>query len=145
MVDLYIKTIGKLYMKNKVVFTNGCFDIVHRGHIELLKFCKEIGDYVIVGINSDKSIKNIKGNERPINNEQDRLFLLESIKYVDEVLIFEEDNPYNLIKKIKPDIIVKGSDYSKESVIGKDLAEVIIFEKIHGYSTTKAIENIINR
>jgi D-beta-D-heptose 7-phosphate kinase/D-beta-D-heptose 1-phosphate adenosyltransferase len=130
---------------NNIVFTNGCFDIIHRGHIELLKFCKDMGGQVVVGINSDESIKKLKGNERPINNEKDRVFLLESLKYVDKVIIFEEDTPYNLIKQIKPDIIVKGSDYSKELVVGKDLAEVIIFEKIDGYSTTKTIQSIIGR
>ena len=130
---------------NNIIFTNGCFDIIHRGHIELLKFCKDMGGQVVVGINSDESIKKLKGNERPINNEKDRVFLLESLKYVDKVIIFEEDTPYNLIKQIKPDIIVKGSDYSKELVVGKDLAEVIIFEKIDGYSTTKTIQSIIGR
>lgn len=132
-------------MKNKVIFTNGCFDIIHRGHLELLKFCKEIGDKVIVGINSDKSIQKLKGNDRPINNELDRKFLLESLKYVDKVIIFEDNTPYNLIKEIKPDIIVKGSDYSVETVIGNNLAQVVIFEKINGYSTTKTIQSIIDR
>ncbi len=129
---------------NKIVFTNGCFDIVHRGHLELLKFCSEFG-YVIVGLNSDKSVKKNKGENRPINNEQDRKFLLESLKYVNEVIIFDEETPYNLIKKINPDFIVKGSDYLKENVIGSDLAKVIIFDKINDYSTTKAIQNITNR
>ena len=133
-------------MKNKkIIFTNGCFDIIHRGHLELLKHCKEIGDYVIVGLNSDKSIKNLKGNSRPINCELDRKFLLESLKYVDEVIIFSEDTPYNLIKKIKPKIIVKGGDYSVESVVGNDIAEVEIFNYVKGYSTTKTIQDINSR
>lgn len=143
--DHYIEIIGKLFMKNKVIFTNGCFDIIHRGHLELLKFCKEIGDEVVVGINSDKSIQKLKGSNRPINNELDRKFLLESLKYVDKVIIFNEDTPYDLIKQIKPDIIVKGSDYSIESVVGNNLAQVVIFEKINGYSTTKTIQSIIDR
>ncbi len=131
-------------MNKKIVFTNGCFDILHRGHIELLKFCKNIG-YVIVGLNSDDSIKKLKGENRPINSEEDRKFLLESLKYVDEVIIFEHETPLELIEKIKPDFIVKGSDYSKESIVGKELAEVVIFEKLNDCSTTKAIQNIINR
>ena len=128
-----------------VIFTNGCFDIIHRGHLELLKFCKSLGTTVVVGINSDASIKKLKGETRPINNQEDRVFMLESLKYVDKVIVFEEETPYNLIKKIKPDTIVKGSDYKKEEVVGFDLCEVVIFEKIDGYSTTKKIQDISNR
>lgn len=128
-----------------IVFTNGCFDILHRGHLELLKFCKSVGDKVIVGLNSDESIKKLKGESRPINNEIDRKFFLESLKYVDEVIIFKEKTPYNLIKKIKPKIIVKGGDYTVENVIGNDLCEVRIFKHVKGYSTTKTIQYINNR
>jgi D-beta-D-heptose 7-phosphate kinase/D-beta-D-heptose 1-phosphate adenosyltransferase len=128
-----------------IVFTNGCFDIVHRGHLELLKYCKSIGGKVIIGLNSDKSIKEIKGKNRPVNNQKDRKFLLESLRYVDKVIIFEEKTPYNLITKIKPDIIVKGGDYDIKSVVGNDIAEVRIFKYVEGYSTTKTIQNIINR
>ena len=128
----------------KLIFTNGCFDILHRGHVSLLKYCKTLGN-VIVGLNSDKSIKNIKGNERPFNNENDRKFILESLMYVDKVIIFNEDTPYDLIKKIKPNIIVKGGDYSVESVVGNDLCEVRIFNYVEGYSTTKTIQDIVNR
>ena len=85
----------------KIGFTNGCFDILHRGHLELLRFCKSIGDRVIVGINSDASIKNIKGNKRPINKQEDRVFFLESLSYVDDVVIFNEDTPLKLINEIK--------------------------------------------
>jgi len=127
--------------EKKIIFTNGCFDIIHRGHIELLKFCKSLG-YVIVGLNSDKSIKILKGNDRPIVNEKDRKLLLESLKYVDEVVIFDEETPLNIIKRLKPDTIVKGGDYDKESVIGNNIADVIIFEFIDGYSTTKIVQSI---
>jgi len=123
----------------KKVFTNGCFDILHRGHFELLKYCREIG-YVIVGINSDESIKRLKGETRPIFSQKDRIFMLESCKYVNEVIIFEEDTPYSLINRIKPDIIVKGGDYKKEEVVGNDIAEVRIFDYIKGYSTSSALE-----
>tara|TARA_R110002073_G_scaffold202932_5_gene362510 strand:+ start:716 stop:1108 length:393 start_codon:yes stop_codon:yes gene_type:complete len=121
------------------VFTNGCFDILHRGHLELFKYCKSMG-HVIVGLNSDDSVRRLKGTERPINTEKDRKFILESIKYIDEVLIFNEDTPYELIKHVKPSIIVKGGDYTESTVVGADLAEVKIFKFIDGYSTTKIIE-----
>ena len=122
-----------------VVFTNGCFDILHRGHIELLKYCKALGD-VVVGLNSDKSIKKLKGNHRPFFFEEDRKFALQACRYVDRVIIFDEETPYSLIKKIKPDIIVKGGDYKEEDVVGRDLAEVKIFNYVDGYSTTKILE-----
>jgi D-beta-D-heptose 7-phosphate kinase/D-beta-D-heptose 1-phosphate adenosyltransferase len=126
----------------KTVFTNGCFDILHIGHIKLLEFCKQQGDYVIVGLNSDESVKRLKGEKRPINNEHNRLNILKSIKYVDQVFIFNEDTPYELIKILNPDIIVKGGDYKKEEVVGNDLTEVIIFNYIDGYSTTKTLEKL---
>ncbi len=127
------------YGMNKV-FTNGCFDILHRGHLELLRSCKELG-YVIVGLNSDKSVKKLKGDNRPFFSQQDREFALRSLKYVDEVLIFDDLTPYNLIKTVNPDIIVKGGDYEPAGVVGNDLAEVRIFNYIEGYSTTKVLES----
>jgi D-beta-D-heptose 7-phosphate kinase/D-beta-D-heptose 1-phosphate adenosyltransferase len=128
----------------KRVFTNGCFDVIHPAHIKLLEYCKSIG-YVIVGLNSDESVKEQKGNTRPVFSAQDRKYVLESYRYVDEVHIFSEKTPYNLIKKIKPDIIVKGGDYKAENVVGTDLCKVIIFDYIDGYSTTKTIQNLVNR
>ena len=95
----------------KKIFTNGCFDVLHRGHLELLKKCKEMG-YVVVGLNSDNSVKTLKGQSRPFLNQQDREFALRSLKYVDDVFIFDDLTPYNLIKFIQPDIIVKGGDYT---------------------------------
>ena len=132
-------------IKNKTIFTNGCFDILHHGHIELFKYCKSIGDKVIVGLNSDSSIRMLKGSSRPINDLKSRLSVLSSIKYIDEVIIFEEETPYNLIKRIKPDIIVKGGDYKAEEVPGNDLCEVRIFNYIDGYSTTKSIQRFNSR
>ncbi len=123
----------------KTIFTNGCFDILHRGHVELLLFCKSIGDIVIVGINSDRSVKELKGQTRPINSQEDRKFLLESLSCIDKVVIFDEDTPINIIKQIKPDIIVKGGDYSIEEVVGNNLAKVVIFNTVGEYSTTKTI------
>ena len=128
-----------------IVFTNGCFDIIHRGHVELLEFCSTLGDKVIVGLNSDKSVRSLKGQNRPINNQNDRKLLLEAIKYVDNVIVFEEETPYNLICKIKPDIIVKGGDYKAKDVVGANVAKVVIFDYVKGYSTTKSIQDITSR
>jgi len=130
---------------SKLVFTNGCFDILHKGHIELLRFCKSLGSLVIVGVNSDKSVERLKGQSRPVNSQSDRVEILKAIRYVDRVHIFEEDTPYDLIKKIQPDIIVKGGDYKKEDVVGADLCEVVIFNYLDGYSTTKTIKDIGDR
>lgn len=129
------------------VFTNGCFDLLHVGHIELLKYAKSLGSYLIVGINSDESVKRLKGFSRPINNEITRKTILESIKFVDEVLIFQEDTPLQVIKKIQPNIIVKGGDYKKEDVVGYEfeklgLLEVKLFNYIANNSTTSIIERI---
>lgn len=135
-----IKTVEK-----KIVFTNGCFDILHKGHIDYLEKSKKLGDYLIVGLNSDASTKKLKGDDRPINKEQDRKRILESLKFVDEVIIFEEDTPYDLIKAIKPDIITKGGDYkTKEEVVGNDLAEVVLIPYVEGYSTTNILEYLSN-
>jgi rfaE bifunctional protein nucleotidyltransferase chain/domain len=128
----------------KVVFTNGCFDILHRGHLELLKYCKSLG-HVIVGLNSDNSVRILKGEDRPFNSQKDRQFLLESLKFVDEVRIFDEETPYTLIDALKPDIIVKGGDYEPADVVGNDIAEVRIFNFIDGYSTTKTIQSLTDR
>jgi D-beta-D-heptose 7-phosphate kinase / D-beta-D-heptose 1-phosphate adenosyltransferase len=127
-----------------LVFTNGCFDIIHRGHVELLAYCKSLGD-VIVGLNSDESIRRLKGDGRPMNSESDRKQVLEALRYVDQVIIFEEDTPYNLIREITPDLIVKGGDYAPKDVVGGDLCKVQIFETVDGYSTTDIIHRIRSR
>ena len=124
---------------SQVVFTNGCFDILHRGHFELLKYCKSLGT-VIVGLNSDASVARLKGPTRPFFNTADRQFALESCRYVDKVVVFDEDTPYNLIKEVAPNIVVKGGDYKAEEVVGYDLAEVKIFNFVDGYSTSKVLE-----
>lgn len=134
------QTIGK---SKKVVFTNGCFDILHRGHLEYLKKAKALGDYLIVGINTDESVKRLKGVDRPINCLSDRIQFLESLKFVDRVIPFSEDNPYELIKSIKPDILVKGGDYKTKEIIGSDLVdEVIVIGFVEGYSTTNFLKKI---
>ena len=129
----------------KVVFTNGCFDILHRGHLELLRYCRSVAKWVVVGLNSDESVGRLKGKNRPIVSQEDRKELLEELKCVDEVIIFNEDTPYELIKSIKPDIIVKGGDYNAEDVVGSDICEVKIFDYVHGYSTSTTIQDISNR
>tara|TARA_Y100000114_G_scaffold74736_1_gene68524 strand:- start:1246 stop:1638 length:393 start_codon:yes stop_codon:yes gene_type:complete len=125
----------------KTIFTNGCFDVLHRGHFELLKYCKSLGR-VVVGLNSDTSVKRLKGPARPVFSQEDRLFMLLSCKYVDEVYVFNENTPYNLIKEINPDIIVKGGDYKKENVVGSNICEVKIFDFVNGYSTTQTIKKM---
>ena len=135
--------------KKKIVFTNGCFDILHPGHIKLLREAKSLGDKLVVGMNSDKSIKHIeliktnKGKEgRPINNEKDRKAVLEGIKYVDEVIIFDEPTPLELIKKVKPDVLVKGADYKPDEICGSNLVKKVVRVPLTGHSTTKIIEKI---
>lgn len=132
-------------MNKKIIFTNGCFDIIHLGHLQLLNFCKKLKGKVIVGINSDKSVKHLKGNNRPINKEKYRKNFLEELNVVDKVVIFNELTPINLIKKIKPNIIVKGNDYKKKDVVGyheikKWNGEVIIFKKKNKNSTSKILK-----
>lgn len=131
---------------HKTVFTNGCFDILHFGHFKLLEFCrKKAGSgAVIVGLNSDASVKRNKGESRPFNNQEARKFALESLRFVDDVIIFDEDNPYNLIKRIEPNYIIKGGDYKKEEVVGFGLSEIIIFNTVNGYSTTSIASKIMN-
>jgi len=130
----------------KLVFTNGVFDILHSGHIELLKFAKRLGDKLVVGLNSDASVKRLKGPDRPVNSELDRKAVLESIKYVDEVVIFDEQKSTNIIKMLKPAIVVKGGEWTADEVrirdeISEDI-EVKVCPLIHGYSSTKIISNI---
>ncbi|EAI5560350.1 D-glycero-beta-D-manno-heptose-7-phosphate kinase [Campylobacter lari] len=135
----------KLLQNQKVVFTNGCFDIVHYGHIKYLEKAKKLGDILVVGLNSDESIKRLKGNLRPINLEFQRACMLASMYFVDYVVIFNEDTPYELIEFLKPDVLVKGADYKDKEVVGSNLVkkvELIDFED--GFSTTNIINRIAN-
>lgn len=130
----------------KIVFTNGCFDILHRGHVEYLQKAKELGDLLVLGLNSDSSVKRLKGESRPINNEKDRAIILSALECVDYIIIFNEDTPLELIKNLKPDILVKGGDYKIENVVGREYAkETMIIDFVDGYSTTKIIKNINNK
>lgn len=136
-----ITSINKKNLNHKIVFTNGCFDILHKGHYKLLKFAKSLGNKLIVGLNSDDSVKKLKGFNRPINNVNQRIKNLYNLSLVDEIIVFNETTPLNLIKKIKPNIIVKGSDYSKKKISGSKISNVKIFPLIKGLSTTKIINN----
>ena len=147
-----IKSIRKkLKSENKkVVFTNGCFDLIHAGHIDYLSKAKAMGDILIVGLNSDASIKRIKGDKRPILKEDERAFIISNLKPVDYITIFEEDTPAELIEEIIPDILVKGADWSIENIIGREVVEanggeVKTIEFINDQSTSKIIKSILNK
>jgi rfaE bifunctional protein nucleotidyltransferase chain/domain len=127
----------------KTVFTNGCFDILHRGHVDYLQRSRDLGDRLIVGINSDASVRRLKGDLRPINNEEDRRYMLQSLKCVDHVYIFYEDTPYELIKQLQPDVLTKGGDYQIDQIVGRDIAKLTVSLKLcDGYSTTNIIKRI---
>lgn len=133
----------------KVVFTNGCFDIVHRGHVEYLREAKSLGDYLVIGLNSDDSVRRLKGVSRPLQNQNDRAYVLDNLKCVDAVIIFGEDTPYELIKSVLPDFLVKGGDWKEEDIVGSDIVtenggKVISLKFVNSYSTTNLINKIKN-
>jgi D-glycero-beta-D-manno-heptose 1-phosphate adenylyltransferase len=131
----------------KIVFTNGCFDILHRGHVSYLAEARKLGDLLVIGLNSDASVKRLKGPERPINREKDRQYVLSQLKSVDFVEIFTEDTPLNLILTVKPNVLVKGGDWKIEQIVGgKEViswgGEVFSLNFVDGYSTTSIIHKI---
>jgi D-beta-D-heptose 7-phosphate kinase/D-beta-D-heptose 1-phosphate adenosyltransferase len=131
----------------KIVFSNGCFDIIHYGHVQYLAKARTFGDIMIVGINTDASIKRIKGEKRPVITENERLYMLASLECIDYVILFDEDTPVNLIQKIQPDIMVKGSDWKIEQLPGREIVEakggqVILVDLVAGLSTTGIIQKI---
>lgn len=132
----------------KIVFTNGCFDILHRGHVEYLCHARDLGDYLVLGLNTDASVKRLgKSPERPINKEDTRAIILAALECVDAVVLFDEDTPLELITYIEPTILVKGSDYKAEDIVGYDLVtskggQVITINLVDGFSTTKLIEKM---
>ncbi|PZT47431.1 bifunctional heptose 7-phosphate kinase/heptose 1-phosphate adenyltransferase [Helicobacter valdiviensis] len=139
----FLKALEEFQKDKKVIFTNGCFDILHFGHIDYLNKARTLGDLLIVGLNSDDSIKRLKGNERPINLQEDRIALLSALECVDFVIVFNEDTPRELVAKIKPDVLVKGADYEGKVVVGSEFAkEVCLIEFQEGRSTTNLIEKI---
>ncbi len=140
-----IRKLIKIYknQNKKIVFTNGCFDILHKGHVSYLDIAKSYGDILIVGVNSDKSVKTLKGENRPINNQNDRAYILASLESVDKVVIFDENTPYELIKIIRPHVLVKGGDYKGKKVVGEDIADTLkLVDFIDGKSTTTTIQKL---
>ncbi len=127
----------------KIVFTNGCFDILHAGHVSVLEFSRSKGDVLVVGLNSDASVKRLKGPTRPVNKEADRALVLAALEAVDAVCIFSENTPYNLIKLIYPDVLVKGGDYKPSEIVGREFAgKVVRFALLKGRSTTNIIKKV---
>lgn len=131
----------------KIVFTNGCFDILHHGHLDLLARAADLGNVLILGLNTDSSVQRLKGPERPVTNEQDRAFQVASLLCVDAVCLFDEDTPLELIKTVKPDVLVKGGDYTIDKIVGADFVQagggsVEIIPFVSGYSTTSIISRI---
>ena len=131
----------------KIVFTNGCFDLVHRGHVDYLSKARDLGDMLIVGLNSDASVRRLKGEKRPISNQESRAMVLAAFAFVDYVVIFDEDTPLNLIENIVPDILVKGGDYDRSTVVGADFVEahggrLELIPLVPGESTTNLVKKI---
>ncbi|KAF0142213.1 MAG: Bifunctional sugar kinase/adenylyltransferase [Stygiobacter sp.] len=154
----YIKTIEELCQirkelkeqNKKVVFTNGVFDILHAGHVDYLGKAKEFGDVLIVGVNSDASVKRIKGELRPVVPQHERAFIIASLKPVDFVTIFEEDTPFEVINKLIPDVLVKGADWSKDKIVGADVVEanggsVETIKFVNQTSTTNIIKTVLEK
>ena len=149
-IEILLPLVKKAKQNNQViVFSNGCFDILHSGHCKYLHEAKKLGDILIVGLNTDASVKKIKGDSRPINNQKDRAFVLSSLKSVDYVVCFDEETPLNLINKILPDVLVKGSDYEIENIVGADAVvnnggKVVTIPLVLGKSTSNVIEKLLN-
>lgn len=142
------KSCREIRLKNKkIIFTNGCFDIIHPGHIHILSKAKSLGDILVVGLNSDLSVKKLKGDKRPLVSEDDRSRVLLSLRFVDYVIIFNELTPLKVIKKIKPDFLVKGGDYNENDIVGSDFVkayggQVEIIKFLDGYSSSNYIDNL---
>lgn len=131
----------------KIVFTNGCFDVLHYGHVRYLLDAKSLGDLLVVGLNSDDSVRRLKGESRPINGEKERAFVLAALEFVDYIVVFEEDTPKKLIETVKPDVLVKGGDYQIENIVGADFViqnggTVTTIPFVEGFSSTRIIEQL---
>ncbi len=131
----------------KIVFTNGCFDILHAGHVQYLAEAASLGDCLVVGLNTDESVRRLKGEGRPVNDESDRALVMSSLRVVDYVTLFDEDTPYNLIDLLKPDVLVKGGDYTVETIVGADIVQanggkVVTIPLLEGRSTTNTINKM---
>jgi rfaE bifunctional protein nucleotidyltransferase chain/domain len=135
--------------KQSIVFTNGCFDLLHRGHVDYLARASSLGDKLIIGLNTDASVRRLKGSPRPLTDEYSRAFILAALVFVDAVILFEEDTPLELIEFIQPDVLVKGSDYDEESIVGADLVKarggkVATIELVPNYSTSALVDRLKN-
>lgn len=133
------------FLEQRIVFTNGCFDLLHLGHVDYLEAASRLGDVLIVGLNSDESVRRLKGSTRPLQPAHARARILAALEFVDAVVIFEEDTPLRLIEKIQPDVLVKGGDYTEDKVVGADFVrrnggEVVILPLVPGFSTTALIQ-----
>ncbi len=135
------------FKNQKVIFTNGCFDIIHRGHIEYLAKAASLGDQLVIGLNTNASVKRLKGTQRPIQDENTRALVLASFSFVSKVILFDEDTPIELIRLVQPDVLVKGGDYKPENIVGYDIVtarggEVVTIELVQGHSTTSIINKL---
>lgn len=135
------------FKDDKIVFTNGCFDILHKGHIEYLAKAASLGTKLVIGLNTDASVKRLKGDSRPVNDENARALLLASLVFVDKVILFDTDTPRDLIDFVQPDILVKGGDYKPEEIVGYDIVKakggkIVTLDFVEGYSTTSLIEKM---
>lgn len=144
--DFFVQN-EEILHKQKIVFTNGCFDILHRGHITYLAKARQLGEILVVGLNNDDSVRRLKGPERPVNDEVARAQVLAALEIVDYVVLFEEDTPYNIIVKVKPDLLVKGGDYKIENIVGADFVQqrggqVLTIPFVDGFSTTSIIDHL---
>ena len=144
--EFFVRNEERLHQQ-KIVFTNGCFDILHRGHVTYLAQARQMGDLLVVGLNSDASVRRLKGPHRPVNDEQSRALLLAALEMVDYVVLFEEDTPYNLILKVKPDLLVKGGDYDIDNIVGADFVrqrggEVRTIPFVQGFSSSSIIDHL---
>ena len=137
----------KRFKDARIVFTNGCFDIIHRGHIDYLSKASALGDLLIIGLNTDESVRKLKGPERPLQDEKSRAMILAALFFVDNIILFSEDTPYLLIDKIRPQVLVKGGDYKPEDIVGYDIVKesggkVVTIDFVEGYSSTGIIEKL---
>jgi D-beta-D-heptose 7-phosphate kinase/D-beta-D-heptose 1-phosphate adenosyltransferase len=133
--------------RQKIVFTNGCFDVLHYGHVHYLAQARQLGDLLVVGLNSDASVRRLKGESRPVNPEQARAFVLAALEMVDYVCLFEEDTPYELIAAVQPDVLVKGGDYAVDNIVGSDIVkgrngDVVVLPFVEGFSSSSIIEKL---
>ena len=143
MIDWILKIKDK---HSKIIFTNGCFDVIHTGHLKLLHYAKKCGNFLIIGLNADHSIKKLKGPLRPIHAQEERILFLKELGIADSIILFHEDTPEKLLSVIQPDMIIKGGDYTPDSILGKEYCkEVRIFDFVDGYSSTKMIQHITKK